>query len=160
MRNLIWVALVIFALVIPAFLILRKKKMVEGLAEYLVAGGWKITACPATEPFGYKDMARVECFAGKLSDGRPVTLLLGTRWKSETANVPSGSGIQQDSFIGFALAADDAWLEAWKTRLGYGGDKPVRAARSGDDAVIVWRGLHRREEVVQRMKELESFPAR
>jgi len=160
MRNLIWIAVLIFVVLVPAFLILRKRKMVEGLAEYLVQGGWKVVSCPATEPFGYRDMASVECFAGKLGDGRPVTLLLGTRWKSETANVPPGSGIAQDSFIGFALAADDGWLEAWKTRLGRGGDKPVRVARSGEDALVVWRGLLRREEVEQRMRDLESFPPR
>jgi hypothetical protein len=159
MRNLIWVAVVIFVLVIPAFLILRKKKMVEGLAEYLVTGGWKITACPATEPFGYKDMARVECFAGVLGDGRPVTLLLGTRWKSESVNVPKGSGVAQDSFIGFALRADDATVEAWKAKLGYGGDKPVRVTRAGEDAIVVWRGLHRREEVEKRLAAVQAGPA-
>lgn len=158
MRKLIWVAVVIFVLAIPAFLILRKKRMVEGLAEYLVAGGWKLTSCPTNEPFGYKDMARVECFAGQLPDGRPVTLLLGTRWKSESVNVPKGSGVAQDSFIGFALRADDAFVEAWKAQLGYGGDRPVRVTRDGADAIVVWRGLQRREEVEKRLGEVAHPP--
>lgn len=158
MRRWIWVAVLVFVVAIPAFLILRKRRMADDLGAYLTDGGWAQAACPATEPFGHKDMREVRCFAGHLADGRPVTLVLGTRWQSETANVPKGSGVAQDSFIGVTLAADDRWLEAWKTRLGRGGDDPIRVARSGSDAVVVWRGLHQRELVMQRLHDLESFP--
>jgi hypothetical protein len=157
-RRWVWVAVVVFVVAIPAFLILRKRRMADDLGAFLTEAGWTKTACPATEPFGHRDMREVRCFAGRLGDGRAVTLLLGTRWQSETANVPKGSGIAQESFIGFTLAADDRWLDAWKTRLGRGGDDPIRVARSGDDAVVVWRGLHQRDGVIERLHDLETFP--
>jgi len=147
----IWAGFLVFAVGIPLFLILRREQRTDELERWLDEAGYRKVSCPE-DPFGRRDAA-ARCYAGK----GDVTLILGERWQAETANVPKGSGLAQERYIGVAIprVPSDAWLASWEKRLGYGGDDPIRVKRSGDGAIVVWRGLHRREEVEKRLAELE-----
>lgn len=147
MRRWILVAFLLFAVAIPAFLLLRKKQRDSDLDRYLAGAGFAETDCPpAREAFGHADMNAVRCFAGKLAGGAPIRLLLGTRWQSETANVPKGSGVAEDSFIGVEVArADDAWVARWRDRLGLRrGCSRTSRERGGQDGDRLARLVHPR----------------
>jgi hypothetical protein len=153
-RQAIGVAVVFFCAAVPLFLVLRKRGRDEELERWLDRSGYVKAECPE-DPFGRRDAA-ARCWAGERDGVGRVTLMLGERWQAETANVPKGSGIAQERYIGLAVPkAEDAWLAAWQKVVGRGGDRPIRAARSGEGAILVWRGLHTHEEVEKHLAELD-----
>jgi hypothetical protein len=133
--------------------------------------------CPIPDPFVEPAVAVVDCYDGRLGNGRAVTLIVGTE---------RGSRAEVASYLGFYLppAADlgDAWLSTWKRRVADRGDwwarrtglpdstrrhwffgpaetVPVRADRTGDGGVILaWRlvTLPSRDKVERRMREIAA----
>ena len=134
---------------IPTFLVLRKRRMGRELDAWLPASGWSAAPCPVGA-LGPRPMSDSRCYSGQVA-GHPVTLLLGRRWKGETANIPRNSGIAQESFIGVVVpGVSEAWTASWKAKVGYGGADPVRV----ESGVVVWSGLWERATVEARLAEL------
>ena len=155
MRRWIWVAVLVFVVLVPALLIWRKHRMARDLDAWLDANGFVASPCRAGEPLGLP-VDRAACWSGRLDD-RPVTILLGTRWQPGSANVPKGSGIAQDSYVGIELAGDGGFAD-WRGRLGPAGDGLVRAVVPEPGRVtLVWSGLHTAEVVAGHLADLKDF---
>lgn len=156
-RRLIVVAFVLFAVAIPTYLILRKRERGRDLEADLAAAGYRRADCPPGEAAFGARMSEMRCWSGKLASGTPVRLVLATRWKAESANVPRGSGIAEDSFIGVEVPrADDAFVARWRARLAAGDDAPAKVEKLGDATLIAWRGLHTSELVHKRLDDVAA----
>lgn len=143
------VLFVVFVIAIPGFFIIRKRRMKVELDAWLPEAGWTPATCPAVFE---RPMSEARCFDGKLGS-RPATLILGRRWQGETANIPRGSGIAQESLVGVKVeGVDAAWSDRWKKKLGYGGTDPVRV----DGGLVMWHGLWERGFVAARLNDVQA----
>jgi hypothetical protein len=127
-----------------------------------------LATCPLKQPFGYTDMAVVQCYGGSLRAGTEFTLLVGQRRGSSV--VTHGVAVaQMEEYLGVYLPAGSVpgpgWLAEWTAKVAQRGASgsftegppdalPYRAESTPEGGVVVnWKSAHTPKNLDLRLAE-------